>query len=586
MVIGAGGMYLASAATTSYTLWGTSIPRTLAVSSSSGVELGVRFHSTVAGYVTGVRFYKSAQNTGTHTGDLWDSQGRLLATVIFKNETSSGWQTATFATPVSLASGANYVVSYHAPNGHYSLNKNYLSTTRTRKALVAPMNTVTDPNGVYADTTTPKVFPTQSGNGANYWVDVVFNTKLINPQPAPAAPTGVIASAQTNGSVAINWQASVSTGTITGYTLYRDGNKYASLGNVTTYTDASTQPGTTYTYQLQATDSTGQTSALSATVSATTPSSGGTTTPPPPTGGGTTTGCATATPHVPDGPDGMGGCWPGPSNTGPNAAESTMAAYTGSCIVTAANTVIDSKVIKCSPLEIADTASGLVIKNSYIKGGVINDNNASFTIQDSLLNNAVNTGYACGDPNNATTDCGVGYKNFTILRTEIMNSNRAAYCESTCTIQDSYFHGTNLDPVKTDLAHASSVRNEQYLTLKHNALGCDFTGPFNNTEIGCSADMSGYPDFAPIMHDTIDSNLFLSNNIGAGFCVYGGGTSGKPFSGNANNATYIVFQNNVFQRGANGKCGSYGAVTDFITGRPGNAWTNNKYDNGTVVDPA
>jgi hypothetical protein len=239
-----------------------------------------------------------------------------------------------------------------------------------------------------------------------------------------------------------------------------------------------------------------------------------------------------------------------------------------------------------------------MIKNSYLKGGVVQSGSASFTIQDSLLDNAVsypacsNGGcpagkYACGDPNNQTTDCGVAAHNFTIIRTEIINTNRAAYCEAPgpCLIQDSYFHGTNLWPDKTNLAHASSVRNEQNLTLRHNALGCDYTGPFPNDELGCSADMSGYPDFAPIKNAMIDSNLFLSNNIGAGFCVYGGGTSGKPYSSDPTNATNIVFQNNVFQRGANGICGSYGPVTDFISGRTGNVWSNNKYDNGTTVNP-
>jgi hypothetical protein len=97
--------------------------------------------------------------------------------------------------------------------------------------------------------------------------------------------------------------------------------------------------------------------------------------------------------------------------------------------------------------------------------------------------------------------------------------------------------------------------------------------------------MSGYPDFAPINHNTLDRNLFMSNNIGNGFCVYGGGTSGKPYSNDPLNATYIVFTNNVFQRGANGQCGSYGPVTDFISGRTGNVWSGNKYDNGTVVNP-
>jgi hypothetical protein len=274
-----------------------------------------------------------------------------------------------------------------------------------------------------------------------------------------------------------------------------------------------------------------------------------------------------------------------------------MSAYTGSCTVTAANVTIDSKVVNCAPLTVGANASGLMIKNTYLKGGVYSDGTASFTIQDSFMDNALNYPacaagsscpagkYACGDPNNATVDCGVNGSNFTILRTEIINTNRAAYCQSTCTIQDNYFHGTNLWPSSTNLAHASSVRNEQGLTLRHNALGCDYTGPFPNDELGCSADMSGYPDFKPIKNATIDSNLFLANNIGAGFCVYGGGTAGKPFSNDPTNATNIKFTNNIFQRGPNGQCGSYGPVTDFISGRSGNVWTNNKYDNGATVNP-
>lgn len=316
-------------------------------------------------------------------------------------------------------------------------------------------------------------------------------------------------------------------------------------------------------------------------------------------GGGNTgpVGCAVTTPHVPDGPDGMGGCWPGPSNTGPNASAGSMAIYGGSCTINSPNVTIDSKVVNCSPLTVGASASNLVIKNSYVNGGVISNDTATFTIQDSFINNAVSYPacsdhscsaglYACGDPNNATTDCGVGYKNFTILRTEIINSNRAAYCESTCTIKDSYFHGTNLWPDASNLAHASSVRAEQYLTLQHNALACDYTGPFNNGDIGCSADLSGYPDFTPILHNTIDKNLFMANNVGIGYCVYGGDSAGKPYSNDPTNATYIVFTNNVFQRGNNGICGAYGPATDFTFSHTGNVWLNNKYDNGTAANPS
>jgi hypothetical protein len=314
--------------------------------------------------------------------------------------------------------------------------------------------------------------------------------------------------------------------------------------------------------------------------------------------GSSTSACQGLAANTPGGPDGTGGCFPGAWNTGPNAAAGSMTTYSGSCTITAANVTIDSKVVNCSPLFVSSTASGLMVSNSYVNGGVIQPSgSASFTVQDSLIDNAVSYPacgdgscsaglYACGDPNNATTDCGVGYQNFTILRTEIINSNRAAYCQSTCTIQDSYFHGTNLWPDVTNLAHASSVRNEQSLTLRHNALGCDYQGPFPNGELGCSADMSGYPDFAPIKNATIDKNLFLANNIGAGFCAYGGGTAGKPFSSDSTNATFIVFTGNVFQRGANSKCGTFGHVTDFISGRTGNVWSGNVFDDGATAPPA
>jgi len=267
--------------------------------------------------------------------------------------------------------------------------------------------------------------------------------------------------------------------------------------------------------------------------------------------------------------------FPDASNTGVPAGTS-LTAYTGPCTITATDTVIDGKTIDC---DITVQAAGLIIRNSVVNGSVLQPDgvNASFRIEDSKINGA--DPYAC-------VNCGVGYRNFTILRSEIVGTNRGAYCEKTCLIQDSWIHGTNLEPVASNLAHASAVRVEQYATLIHNTLACDYVGPFPNDEIGCSADMSGYPDFAPITHNTIDGNLFKANPVGAGFCAYGGGTSGKPYSGDPANATYIVFKNNVFERGSNGKCGTYGPITDFITGRTGNTWTNNLWSDGASVPAA
>ena len=99
-------------------IWPASaVPAVLADSDTSAVELGVKFRADASGVINGVRFYKSSTNTGTHVGHLWTVAGQLLASVTFTGETASGWQQATFATPVAITANTIYVVSYSAPNG-------------------------------------------------------------------------------------------------------------------------------------------------------------------------------------------------------------------------------------------------------------------------------------------------------------------------------------------------------------------------------------------------------------------------------------------------------------------------------------
>ena len=82
----------------------------------------------MAGYVTGIRFYKGAGNTGTHVGHLWSATGQLLATATFTSETATGWQQVSFAAPVAIAANTTYVASYFAPAGHYALDRPYFTT--------------------------------------------------------------------------------------------------------------------------------------------------------------------------------------------------------------------------------------------------------------------------------------------------------------------------------------------------------------------------------------------------------------------------------------------------------------------------
>ena len=96
---------------------------------------------------------------------------------------------------------------------------------------------------------------------------------------------------------------------------------------------------------------------------------------------------------------------------------------------------------------------------------------------------------------------GLGFDNFVVLRTEVVGGQGGIDCRLNCTVQDSWVHGTDLDP--NSEWHASAIRVEQHSTLIHNSLACDWTLITNN-EIGCSADMTGYPDFAPITHNTME----------------------------------------------------------------------------------
>ena len=98
----------------------SAVPATVDTGADSPVELGVRFYSEVGGNVKGIRFYKSANNTGSHIGNLWSSSGGTpLATATFANETASGWQQANFATPVPINSFTIYVAS--VPYEHRAL---------------------------------------------------------------------------------------------------------------------------------------------------------------------------------------------------------------------------------------------------------------------------------------------------------------------------------------------------------------------------------------------------------------------------------------------------------------------------------
>ncbi|OWV89904.1 Mo-co oxidoreductase dimerization domain protein [Rhizobium sp. R635] len=169
---------------------------------ANSVELGVKFIASANGQITGLTYYKSAQDTGTHVGSLWTTGGQLLGQATFINETASGWQTVSFTQPINITAGTTYVASYHS-NGFYSATANYFTTDYTSGALTAPASSVSGGNGVYAYGTS-SLFPTSSYNAANYWVDVLYQQGTQNAVPVAANDSGF----STNTGTPVTIQAS------------------------------------------------------------------------------------------------------------------------------------------------------------------------------------------------------------------------------------------------------------------------------------------------------------------------------------------------------------------------------------------
>jgi methionine-rich copper-binding protein CopC len=163
------------------------VPTVSSADDTGAYELGVRFTASSSGKISGVRFYKGAENTGTHTGSLWSATGQRLATGTFTGETVEGWQTLTFPSPVTISAGVSYTASYTTTTGHYSVDNGYFQRTGVNSPpLSATATAEGSPNGVFQP---GSGFPTSSYQGGNYWVDVVYNPNSDTTAPAVTATT-------------------------------------------------------------------------------------------------------------------------------------------------------------------------------------------------------------------------------------------------------------------------------------------------------------------------------------------------------------------------------------------------------------
>ena len=329
--IGSPGSGVSVNVTCPCSLWGTSVTPPIAdAGDPSPVEVGVKFRSSSYGTVSGVRFYKSALNTGIHSGSLWTADGQRLAQATFSGESASGWQTVTFATPVEIQPNTSYVASYFAPSGHYSATQDYFWRAPSpgpqgggildSPPLSAVRNSGTETNGVYAYAGS-SVFPSASYGSSNYWVDPLFT-----PTPVPGQVTNVTAVEGGSTSANVTWSAPASGGNPTQYKITPFIGSTAQTpktvsASVTNATVTGLTTGTTYRFTVQALNPNGSGPA-SAQSNAVTPS--GPVAPSAPTG--VKAQPATASARV---------TWTGADSNGDSAITSqTVTPYIGSAAQT------------------------------------------------------------------------------------------------------------------------------------------------------------------------------------------------------------------------------------------------------------
>ena len=148
-------------------------------------ELGVKFTSSVAGEVTGIRFFKQTWMSGqTDVGHLWSSTGTLLATATFTNESGSGWQQVNFSSPVEIAASTVYIASYSTSGGYFGITTGFFSSGGVTNG---PLQALFEQRHRRRRRLQSRgAFPSVDSYGMNFWTDVAFTPASTSGAPAAA----------------------------------------------------------------------------------------------------------------------------------------------------------------------------------------------------------------------------------------------------------------------------------------------------------------------------------------------------------------------------------------------------------------
>ncbi len=382
---------------------------------------------------------------------------------------------------------------------------------------------------------------------------------------APAVPAN-LAAAMDHDVVLLSWHPALGRHTVTGYTVYRDGKRVASVWRATAWRDTAAPAGR-HSYQVQSVDSTGTGSPLSPGVSVAVP--GPTTTTKPPATTHAVTTKAAAPPAAPPLP----ASWPTPDSTGASGPLSTV---TGDVTLAKQGQVYQNMRVKGT---IAVTACDVTIRNVEVDSGepFTGDNTPdlfAIWLQESaacgVTIDHVSTITGSAPDVYVTTSIRSGRGGpVKITNSKLIGAQLGILGISTGTVRDNYIElGKNM---RGDHNDAIQGDGSSGLTIDHNTL----LNPNDQTSA-----LALYTEYGNNSKDVVSNNLLA----GGGYtCYCGDGATDND--GNPARANDVKIVNNVFWRKYFPNAGAFGAGRAFNPAG-GGQWAGNVYMNadGTLTD--
>jgi uncharacterized protein DUF4082/concanavalin A-like lectin/glucanase superfamily protein/galactose oxidase-like protein/Big-like domain-containing protein/purple acid phosphatase-like protein len=229
-------------------------PSSASAAHDQPIEVGVRFKSAEDGFVTALRFYKQANNVGTHVAHLWAPDGQLLASVTFTSETASGWQNVDLPNPVAITKDTVYTASYYSPSGFFPFDQGYFGSAKDSGMLTAFADS-DGHNGVYKYGASG--FPTSSFGATNYWVDLTFDRTVPpdtrGPVVTDVTPTGGASDVARSANIVADFDEQLAPTTINGSTFTLKGDTGVAVPATVSYNaqtrEATLDPSVPLAYQ-------------------------------------------------------------------------------------------------------------------------------------------------------------------------------------------------------------------------------------------------------------------------------------------------------------------------------------------------